>query len=965
MKKLLHIVIILAGHLGCAGAVPFDPGAYNTIWLSPSTDEAGSIPLGNGNVGMNLWVEEGGDLLFYVSRGDAYSENLTLCKLGKVRVSLSPNPFIKGLPYRQELKLRDGRCEIEAGEAGHKVKLSVFVDSDSPTIYLTGDCEAPTLVSATIINWRAAKRFATGDALIPSMNGAWIMGSPPANVPCWESADLWQRDEPGALTTYHRNAYSVVPSHIDAQGMKNHADKVLPLDPIRDNTFGMRLAIGSADGCGQVGGDTLRMNKPATRFEIRVTTHAAQTPSTEAWLTQLHSLAEKAVPAKVAGERSATWWNNFWERSWISVSGDKPLLPPNPFSIRLGADSSGGTRFSGEMGRASLMARGLSDREIAKLAAADRNAEAPADHKIRVSTVGATRSGLTATGQVLPKFAGGWYKAAGSAAWDFPDGMTLEAWIKPDGLGGRIWDKCQPGSEQGFTFDIYDSRMRLIMGAKTLLSKEPLKAGEWTHVAARMDSNGGMSIYLNGRESAGIPANPEESTPSMVTRAYVLAKYQMAAQMRSPYPAHFQGGIFTVDPHFAFYGLDIRKLPMSPDYRYYGTNYWWQNLRFLYQPQLAQGNREFHRSLMEFMNKLAPAMKSRAEKYYGAKGIYFEECFTPFGLPSMFDFGWGAKEYSESYARWTWQHCLEASVMMLDDYAYTGDGKFLKETILPYCTSSLEFFDTRFKKSAAGTIRIFPTHALETYWNDVVNDTPSVAGLHYVCRRLLALPESMATSDQRAFWKKVQAALPPIPKTTVNGKVVPDNAEVYQSQHENQGRKARANYEAPDLYTVFPFRIYGLELKDQDIEEARAAWRNMPVPNHVCWYQTGIFAARLGNAEGAKEDVMQRCANRMSRSDGKPGPFRFPGFFGSPHDSCPDYDGPGNMMSVMQEMLLQNGEHGEILLLPAWPQTWAVSFKLHAARNTVVEGVYHDGKLDQLTVTPESRRTDVVLPKGF
>ena len=107
---------------------------------------------------------------------------------------------------------------------------------------------------------------------------------------------------------------------------------------------------------------------------------------------------------------------------------------------------------------------------------------------------------------------------------------------------------------------------------------------------------------------------------------------------------------------------------------------------------------------------------------------------------------------------------------------------------------------------------------------------------------------------------------------------------------------------------------------------------------------------------------MRRCANRMGRSDGKPGPFRFPGFFGSPHDSCPDYDGPGNMMSVMQEMLLQNGEHGEILLLPAWPKTWGVSFKLHAARNTVVEGGYHDGKLEQLTVTPESRRKDVILP---
>jgi hypothetical protein len=37
-----------------------------------------------------------------------------------------------------------------------------------------------------------------------------------------------------------------------------------------------------------------------------------------------------------------------------------------------------------------------------------------------------------------------------------------------------------------------------------------------------------------------------------------------------------------------------------------------------------------------------------------------------------------------------------------------------------------------------------------------------------------------------------------------------------------------------------------------------------------------------------------------------------------------------------------------------------VEFKLHAPRQTVVEGVYRDGKMQSLRVTPESRRSDVV-----
>jgi hypothetical protein len=37
---------------------------FNTVFTSASKDEADSIPLGNGVTGINLWVEENGDLLF-------------------------------------------------------------------------------------------------------------------------------------------------------------------------------------------------------------------------------------------------------------------------------------------------------------------------------------------------------------------------------------------------------------------------------------------------------------------------------------------------------------------------------------------------------------------------------------------------------------------------------------------------------------------------------------------------------------------------------------------------------------------------------------------------------------------------------------------------------------------------------------------------------------------------------------
>jgi hypothetical protein len=51
-----------------------------------------------------------------------------------------------------------------------------------------------------------------------------------------------------------------------------------------------------------------------------------------------------------------------------------------------------------------------------------------------------------------------------------------------------------------------------------------------------------------------------------------------------------------------------------------------------------------------------------------------------------------------------------------------------------------------------------------------------------------------------------------------------------------------------------------------------------------------------------------------------------------------------------------------IRLLPAWPEDWDVKFKLHAAQQTTIECVYRNGKVEKLSITPESRRKDVVLP---
>jgi len=66
-------------------------------------------------------------------------------------------------------------------------------------------------------------------------------------------------------------------------------------------------------------------------------------------------------------------------------------------------------------------------------------------------------------------------------------------------------------------------------------------------------------------------------------------------------------------------------------------------------------------------------------------------------------------------------------------------------------------------------------------------------------------------------------------------------------------------------------------------------------------------------------------------------------------------------MIALQRMLLQC-EDDQIHLLPAWPSDWNVEYKLHAPKQTIVEGIYRNNQFESLTITPGHRQKDIILP---
>jgi len=446
-------------------------------------------------------------------------------------------------------------------------------------------------------------------------------------------------------------------------------------------------------------------------------------------------------------------------------------------------------------------------------------------------------------------------------------------------------------------------------------------------------------IYARDTGEAGAP--DKESNAYIITRAYILQRFIDASAGRGQYPIKFNGSIFTVP---------AEGTEGDADYRRWGPGYWWQNTRLPYLSMCASGDFDLLQHLFTmYAGQVYELSKYRTNKYFGFDGVYYPECITFWGSVFLQTYGWTPYELRDDplqesgWHKWEWVAGPELVFMMLDYYDYTGDQDFLKNKIIPLANDIMKFFDNYYSTDESGKLVMYPSMALETWW-DCTNPMPELSGLNAITRRLLNLPEDLAGDQNIQFWKTFFAKLPEIPvRETPSGPALAP-AERFE---------LKRNVENPELYAVFPFRLYGVG--NPDIELAKNALEQRWDRGSFGWRQDDIFKAYLGLTDQAKEYLLERAKNYDKNE-------RFPAFWGPNYDWTPDQDHGGVLMKAFQSLLIQADPYSEkIYLLPAWPTEWDADFRLHAPYNTLVEGKFRNGKLEWLKVTPESRADDVIV----
>ncbi|HYZ84552.1 MAG TPA: DUF5703 domain-containing protein [Bryobacteraceae bacterium] len=422
-----------------------------------------------------------------------------------------------------------------------------------------------------------------------------------------------------------------------------------------------------------------------------------------------------------------------------------------------------------------------------------------------------------------------------------------------------------------------------------------------------------------------------------VTKGYVLQRFVTACAGRGEYPIKFNGSIFTWDTR-------VDDVLFDADYRRWGGPYWFQNTRLIYWPMLANGDFEQMLPLFNMYRDLRLVAEARTKLYFKHDGAFFPETMYFFGAYAGSNYGWDRTgkpvSYIENrYIRHYFSGSLELLAMMLEYYQYTDDKRFLKETLAPLAESILNFYDKHYERDANGKIRFAPAQALETNW-DVENPAPEIAGLRYVINELLA-SKVLTVKNVQATARRILSQLPDLPVEEVNGK------KVLLAAEKNLGETK--NKENPELYAVFPYRLFGVNKPDLDL--GRTTFEARKVKANGGWVQDSIQAAYLGLNNTARQLVVESFTAQPAG--------RFPAFWGPNYDWMPDQT-HGNVATIaLQAMLLQN-DGAKLVMFPAWPKDWDVEFKLYARDNTIVEGSYKGGKVERLNVTPARRNIDLV-----
>ncbi len=306
MKRYSLATLSLALMLNVSAGAPTD-----YVWDTPSTDSSASMPVGGGDIGLNVWAEDNGDILFYMGRSGAYDEHGTLLKQGRVRLRLLGG---NTSGFSQRLKLEEGYCTIDANGS----KVTIWADVFRPVVHVEVESSKAISPAVSYENWRYADRpFKKGEG----RQNSWKWSSPKGLITSRDSVFA----SGNAVTFLHANPdETVFDVTVAREGLDSVKNRLW--NPLANLTSGGRLRgdnmrfVGTSDGVYD-GTDYRAWNfesvKPARKHHFTISFNNQQTKDLSQWIADVDSV-ERSVNLRNDRKASREWWRGYWDRSYIA-----------------------------------------------------------------------------------------------------------------------------------------------------------------------------------------------------------------------------------------------------------------------------------------------------------------------------------------------------------------------------------------------------------------------------------------------------------------------------------------------------------------------------------------------------------------------------------------------------------------------------------------------------------------------
>ncbi|WP_316758191.1 DUF5703 domain-containing protein [Pedobacter aquatilis] len=320
----------------------------NVVWTSQSQNSSESMPVGGGDIGLNLWVEKG-EVYFYLSKSGTFDENNTLLKLGRVKLKLSPNPF-EGKTFKQELILKDGFAQISGSNGNLNTLIKVWVDVFNPVIHIDINSSQKIITEASYETWRFEDRITKGK----ENNQNSYKWAPQGVVKTLKDEIAFKNN---GIQFYHQNkTETVFDVAVKQQGLEDRKSDLF--NPLNNLIFGGLMQGDNMVLAGNYTGIylntpfkawALKSKSPSHSQNITISLNARKAATVADWERETN-LSKRNSNQKA----SIKWWNDYWKKSFIYINSDDKAADQSArnyqlFRYMLGCNAFGKypTKFNG------------------------------------------------------------------------------------------------------------------------------------------------------------------------------------------------------------------------------------------------------------------------------------------------------------------------------------------------------------------------------------------------------------------------------------------------------------------------------------------------------------------------------------------------------------------------------------------------------------------------------------------